>query len=113
MERKQKAWTERQLDLVKLFVFQDTSMTNAEKIRFLADKFGRTEASVHTKFYEIQKEGEQNVTEWEDHEAQLEGDYMKDCLRAALDAGHSTEDAEYCNDGELKCPECPWREEAK
>jgi uncharacterized protein (UPF0212 family) len=33
------------------------------------------------------------------------------CFEAAKDAGHSSLDAEYCEDGILGCPKCPLVEE--
>lgn len=33
----------------------------------------------------------------------------KDCVEAAQAAGHSVEEAENCDDGEWKCPNCPWK----
>lgn len=33
---------------------------------------------------------------------------MEACVMAALKDGHTQEQAENCDDGELKCSACPW-----
>jgi hypothetical protein len=35
---------------------------------------------------------------------------IRACLHAARKAGNSDEEAESCEGGNLRCPECPWKD---
>lgn len=42
----------------------------------------------------------------------LEASAVMECQAAAVADGHSPEDSENCENGELGCSGCPWREGA-
>ena len=44
---------------------------------------------------------------------QIEDDNEKGCFYAAQLDGYQMRDAETCENGELKCSECPWKKEEK
>jgi len=46
---------------------------------------------------------------WTEYESRTEAALMGSCFDAAERAGHSREQAEICDDGELGCPDCPFR----
>lgn len=38
-----------------------------------------------------------------------DADQMPACVECAQRNGHTTEEAELCDDGSLQCPDCPWK----
>lgn len=44
-----------------------------------------------------------------DHIAEEEDANTRACQSAAVSAGKTVEQADNCDDGEHKCPKCPWR----
>jgi hypothetical protein len=47
---------------------------------------------------------------WTKHIEHWEDAQWERCYEAARLAGHSSEEADNCDDGSLNCPDCPWKE---